>query len=287
MVCRALVVTLAIGAAALPAASQAYDIKPKTPATAFSGKLRPDILGISADSTADSARTVLEAFFKGRSSATSDIQQQKFGTSAISFISALNFSLPPGSSQNGEMLSSSFSSPASGNHLYFLARNLTFAKEQQPAKADMVKEVMGKYGAPTIVGDQHLYYIYRAGSIVSTGTKYKEATAIEAIDRPLDPKAALKLNGETIRGSCVAVVKRAQAKEKALTAMLSEAKGANCDGVLSVQLIPGTAPDRVGIAQFSLLDVKRLISAAAIDNDALAAEQNERNAIPKGSAPKL
>ena len=151
----------------------------------------------------------------------------------------------------------------------------------------MVKEVMGKYGVPTIVGDQHLYYIYRGGSIVSVGTKYKEATAIEAIDKPLDPKAALKLNGETIRGSCVAVVKRAQAKEKALAALLDEAKGANCDGVLSVQLIPGPAPDRVGIAQFSLLDVKRIISAAAIDNDALAAEQSERNALPKGSAPKL
>ena len=85
----------------------------------------------------------------------------------------------------------------------------------------------------------------------------------------------------------MAVVKRAQTKEKVLAAMLSEAKGANCDGVLSVQLIPGTAPDRVGIAQFSLLDVKRVISAAAIDNDAIAAEQNERNAMPKGSAPKL
>ena len=287
MVCRALVVTLAIGAAGLPAATQAYDIKPKTPETAFSGKLRPDILGISADSTADSARTILEPLFKGRSNATTDIQQQKFGDTAISFISALNFSLPAGPSQSGEALTSSFSSPASGNRIYFLARNLTFAKDQQPARADMVKEVMGKYGAPTIVGDQHLYYIYRAGSIVSTGTKYKEATAIEAIGKPLDPKAALKLNGETIRGSCVAVVKRAQTKEKVLAAMLSEAKGANCDGVLSVQLVPGTAPDRVGIAQFSLLDLKRVISAAAIDNDAIAAEQSERNAMPKGSAPKL
>ena len=287
MLCRALVVTLAVGAAALPATTQAYEIKPKTPETAFSGKLRPDILGISADSTADSARTMLETFFKGRTSATSDIQQQKFGNTAVSFISALNFSLPAATGQNGEVLTSSFSSPASGSRLYFLARNLTFAKEQQPAKADMVKDVMGKYGVPTIVGDQHLYYIYRGGSIVSVGTKYKEATAIDAIDKPLDPKAALKLNGETIRGSCVAVVKRAQAKEKALAAMLVEAKGANCDGVLSVQLIPGAAPDRVGIAQFSLLDVKRVISAAAIDNEAMAAEQNERNAVPKGSAPKL
>jgi hypothetical protein len=287
MLCRALVVTLAIGAGALPAATQAYDIKPKTPESAFSAKLHPDILGISSDSTAESARAVLESFFKGRANATKDVQQQKFGSTAISFITTLNFTLPSGQGQNGEVLSGSFSSPASANRAYFIARNLTFAEDRQPTKADMIKEVMGKYGAPTIVGDQHLYYIYRAGGIVSVGTKYKEATAVDAIDKPLDPRAALKLNGETIRGSCVAVVKRAQAKEKTLAAMLIEAKGANCDGVVSVQLIQGTAPDRVGIAQFVLLDVKGIISAAAIDNDAVAAEQNERNAMPKGSAPKL
>src|SRR5438552_8480688 len=249
MLCRALVVTLAIGPAALPIATQAYDIKPKTPESAFSAKLHPDILGISSDSTAEAARAILESFFKGRATATKDIQQQKFGSTAIGFISALNFSLAPGQGQNGEVLLGSFSSPASANRAYFIARNLTFAEDRQPTKADMVKEVMGKYGAPTIVGDQHLYYIYRAGSIVSVGTKYKEAMAIDAIDKPLDPRAALKLNGETIRGSCVAVVKRAQAKEKTLAAMLSEAKGANCDGVVSVQLVPGTASDRVAIAQ--------------------------------------
>jgi hypothetical protein len=287
MPCRALIVTLAIAPAALPIATQAYDIKAKTPESAFSAKLHPDILGISSDSTAEAARAILESFFKGRANATKDIQQQKFGSTAISFITTLNFSLPAGQGQNGEVLSGSFSSPASANRAYLVARNLTFAEDRQPTKADMVKEVMGKYGAPTIVGDQHLYYIYRAGSIVSAGTKYKDTMAIDAIDKPLDPRAALKLNGETIRGSCVAVVKRAQAKEKTLAAMLVEAKGANCDGVVSVQLIPGTAPDRVGIAQFVLLDIKGVVSAAAIDNDAVAAEQNERNAMPKGSAPKL
>jgi len=52
---------------------------------------------------------------------------------------------------------------------------------------------------------------------------------------------------------------------------------------LSVQSHTGTASDRVAIAQFTLLDVKRVISAAAIDNDALAAEQNEANALPKAA----
>ena len=244
-----------MGLASLPAASLADDIKPKAPETAFSGKLRPDILGISTESNAESARAVFDSLFKGRTDTKTDIQQQKFG--GASYVAALNFSLPAGPKQNGEMLSTSFSSPASANRAYFVARNLTFAQDQQPSKADMIKEVMGKYGVPTIVGDQHLYYIYRKGSIMSVGGKYKEATALEAIDKPLDPRAAVKLNGDTVRGSCVAVVKRAQTKAKEPSAMLAEAKGANCDGVLSVQLVPGTAPDRVGIAQFTLLDVKQ------------------------------
>ena len=287
MLCRALVVILAMSPAALPEASLAYDIKPKTPESAFAAKLRPDILGISTDSTADSARASFESAFKGRLDAKTDIQQQKFGGTATSYIAALIFSFPAGPKQTGEVLSTSFSSPASANRAYFVARNLTFAQDQQPSKADMIKQVMDKYGAPTIVGDQHLYYVYRAGSIVSVGAKYKEAAALEAIDRPLDPRTAIKLNDGNGRGSCVAVVKRSQAKEKSLSAMLDEAKGANCDGALSVQLTPGTTLGQVGNAQFTLLDFKRMISAAAIDDNALVAEKNERNPTPQGNAPKL
>ena len=67
--------------------------------------------------------------------------------------------------------------------------------------------------------------------------------------------------------------------------MLADAKGANCDGVLSVQLVQAPA-DRVGIAQFTLLDVKQLVSAAAIDSAALGGGPSE-GPMPKGSAPKL
>jgi hypothetical protein len=279
-----LAMSLVLGLASLPSASLAEDIKPKAPETAFPGKLRPDILGISTESNAESARAVFDSLFKGRTDTKTDIQQQKFG--GASYVAALIFSLPAGSKQNGAMLSTSFSSPASANRAYFVARNLTFAPDQQPSKADMIKEVMGKYGVPTIVGDQHLYYIYRKGSVMSVGGKYKEATALEAIDKPLDPRAAVKLNGDTVRGSCVAVVKRAQTKAKDPSAMLAEARGANCDGVLSVQLVPGSPADRVGLAQFTLLDVKQLVSAAAIDGAALAAGPSE-GSMPRGSAPKL
>lgn len=279
---RALIAVLTALPAALPAASHAQAIQAKTPDSAFAGKLRPDILGVSEEATADSARAIFEAAFKVRTDTKTDIQQQKFG--ATSYIGALNFSAPAGA-KGGEVLSASFSSPASANRLFFIARNLTFAKDQQPPVAEMIKQVMDKYGVPTLVGDQHLYYVYRGKSIVSVGAKYKEPAAVEAIGKPLDPKMALKLNAaSTGRGSCIAVVKRALAKEKTLVALLDDAKGANCDGVLSVHLTPGTASDRVGTAEFTLLDVKRVISAAAIDSEASAAGGS---ALPKGAAPKL
>ena len=287
MLRRALFASLAISLASLPAASPAYEIKPKTPESAFPAKLRPDILGISTDSTADSARAIFESAFKGRADTKTEIQQQKFGGTALSYIAALTFDFAASPKQTGEVLSGSFTSPASANRAFFISRNLTFAQDQQPAKTEMIKQVMDKYGAPTMVGDQHLYYIYRAGRIVSVGVKYKATTALDAIDQPLDPRAAIKLDDANGRGSCVAVVKRLQDKEKTLNAMLDEARGANCDGALSVQLTPGIAPDRIGNAQFTLSDFKRIVSAAAIDADALAAEKNERNPTPQGNAPKL
>ena len=287
MLRRALFASLIMSLASLPAASLAYDIKPKNSGSAFTAKVRPDILGISTDSTAESARVIFESTFKGRVDTRTEIQQQKFGSTAVSYIAALTFDFPSGLKQTGEVLSSSFSSPASENRAYFITRNLTFAQDQQPSKTEMIKQIMDKYGPPTIVGDQHLYYIYRAGRIVSVGAKYKEMTALDAIDRPLDPRAAIKLDGANGQGSCVAVVKRSQTKEKMLNAMLDEARGANCDGALSVQLTSGIAPDRVGNAQFTLLDFKRIVSAAAIDGDALATEKNERNPTPQGNAPKL
>ena len=286
MLRRALVAILAASAATLPAASFAYEIKAKTSESAFEAKLRPDILGISTDSTADSAGTILSTF-KDRTDAKIDIQPEKFGDTAVSYIAALNFNSPSGPKQTGEMLSVSFSSPASANRAYFIARSLTFAQDQQPPKAEMIKQVMDKYGAPTIVGDHHLYYIYRAGKTVSVGVKYNETTALDTIDRPLDPRAAIKLDDANGHGSCVAGVKRSQAKEKTLSAMLDDAKGANCDGALSVQLTPGISPDRIGDAQFTLVDFKRIISAATIDSDALVAEKNERIPTPQGNAPKL
>ena len=206
----------------------------------------------------------------------------------MSYTAALVLSFPVGAKQTGEVLSASFFSPASANRAYFISRSLTFAPDQQPSKAEMIKQVMDKYGTPTIVGDQHLYYFYRGGSIMSVGAKYKEATALEAVAKPLDPRTAIKLNAATGRGSCVAAVKRVQGKDKSLSALLDEAKGANCEGALSVQLTPSSAAsDRIGNAQFTLLDFKGMISAAGIDDAALAAEKSARDAAPRASAPKL
>src|SRR5215213_3463788 len=131
MLRAALIAVVVVGPAILPAAALAYDLKPKVPETAFSKKARPDILGISADSSAASARAIFESSFRGRGKV--DIQDQKFGS--ISYTAALVFTLPSDPKQTGEVLSSSFSSPASANLTYFVDRSMTFAPDQQPSRA--------------------------------------------------------------------------------------------------------------------------------------------------------
>ena len=103
MLRRALIALVAVAPAALPATSLAYDIKPKTPETAFSKKARPDILGISADPRQHPHGRSSNPSFRGRGKA--DIQEQKFGASALSYTAALVFTLPSDPKQTGEVLS--------------------------------------------------------------------------------------------------------------------------------------------------------------------------------------
>src|ERR1700744_2568133 len=115
MLRRALLASLIMILAGPPAASLAYDIKPRDSESAFTKKMRPDILGISTDSTADSARAIFATTFKGRLDTKTDIQQQKFGNTAVSYIAALTFNSASDPKRTSEVLSTSFSSPASAN----------------------------------------------------------------------------------------------------------------------------------------------------------------------------
>src|ERR1700688_3111641 len=103
MLRRALFASLTMSLASLPAASLAYDIKPKDSDSAFTAKMRPDILGISTDSTAESARAIFEAAFRGRVDTKTDIQQQKFGSTAVGYIAALTFVFPSSPNKTGEV----------------------------------------------------------------------------------------------------------------------------------------------------------------------------------------
>src|SRR4051794_26189685 len=78
-----LAIGLVMGLAGLSAASLAADGRAKEPQSAFTAKMRPDILGISTDSAADSALAILEAAFKARAGTKTGIERQKSaGTAA-------------------------------------------------------------------------------------------------------------------------------------------------------------------------------------------------------------
>ena len=284
---RALLAGMALIAAAFPAF--AYEIKPKIPDTAFSRKVVPDIVGLSSHVDADKARALYESYLKDQPGAKPQVAEQKFGSTNISYVTAMTFDKPKAADHPGESLASHFSSPASGNFAYLIQRDLGFAKAGQPAKADMITHVMDKYGMPTVIGDGHLYYFYRKGKIVTVKQKYTPASARQALDAPVNPKAAVALNDANGRGSCIAVLKHVEAMaDKSLNALLAEAKAAHCDALLDVTLAAGEAPDRVSKVTFTLVDFKRIVSAARIDSEAFAAEKNAAlNRTPSGNAPKL
>jgi hypothetical protein len=133
-----------------------------------------------------------------------------------------------------------------------------------------------------------MYYFYKAGKVMSVKQKYTPASALEALNAPINPKIAVALNDANGRGSCVAELKRVQVLDKTLDKLVTEAKTANCDGLVTVEISQGITSDRVSKAEFTLIDFKQIISAAKIDEDAFAAEKNEALIkTPLGNAPKL
>ena len=84
-----------------------------------------------------------------------------------------------------------FSSPASANRAYYVSRLLGFSTDKQPSKAEMIERVTTKYGAPTAIGDGRMYYFYKAGKLMSVKQKYTPATALEALNAPINPKVAV------------------------------------------------------------------------------------------------
>lgn len=280
---------LAVLATALLASpALGYEIKPKTPDTAFSGKLQPDIIGLSSHVDGSKAGSILEAHLKDHPGVRPQAIQQKFGSTNVTYASTMSFQQKASATQGEETLTAAFSTPASGNFAYYIARDLGFSKDKQPTKTNMIERVIGKYGAPTVIGDGQIYYFYRAGKIMSVKQKYTPASALDALNGPVNPKAAVALNDRNGRGSCIAALKHVQAMtDKSLAHLLDDAKAANCDGLLAVGLKSGASADKVDQATFTLVDFKRVVSAAKIDSEALAAEKAGGNRTASDNAPKL
>lgn len=284
MLKRALAV---IALVTLAAPAPGFELKPRTPDSAFSAKLQPDILGLSSNVDASKAGAIFEAHAKETPGSAPQATQQKFGRTNITYVNTMRLDQPASANRGAESLFAAFSGPASSNLAYYISRDLGFAANQQPTKGEMIQRLTDKYGAPTLIGDGVIYYFYKGGKLVSVKQKYTPATALDALNAPIAPRAAVALNDANGHGSCVAMLKRAQAlTDKSLDKLNAETKEANCDALVGIGLTSGSSPDRVGKASFTLIDFKLAASAAKIDNDALAAEKAD-NRAPAGNAPKL
>jgi len=273
---------------ALSSASFCYEIKPKTPDTAFTGKLKPDIIGLSSQDDAAKVGGALESYLKDYHGVSPQAVQRKFGNTNVAYVTSMTFNAPQTGDRGAESVNAYFSTPASGNFAYYITRDLSFAPGKQPTQGEMIQRVTEKYGSPTAIGDQRLYYFYKNGKVVSVRQKYTDSSAIEALNAPINPKIAVALSDAGGRGSCIAVLKHIQAEpDKSLDKLVPDAKNAICDGLLDVVLTPGASADRVGKATFTLIDFNRVVTSAKIDADALEASKNETQKNPATNAPKL
>ncbi len=82
-------------AVVFPAVGSAYEIKPKSPETAFSGKLQPDIVGLSTATEGSKAASVFEAYLKDLPGVKPESTQQKFGRTNVTYVTSMKFSSPP------------------------------------------------------------------------------------------------------------------------------------------------------------------------------------------------
>ncbi len=237
-----LVAFAALFSVTVTATGWAYEIKPKSPDTAFSGKLKPDIVGLSSATEGSKAAPVFEAYLKDLPGVKPETAQQKFGGTNVTYVTAMKFTLAPTSTHRARSMLAVFSSPASSNRAYYISRLLGFSSDKQPSKTEMIERVTTKYGAPTAIGDGRMYYFYKGGKLMSVKQKYTPATALEALNAPINPKVAVALNDANGRGSCVAELKRSQALEKTLDKLVTEAKAANCDALISVEIFPVSPP---------------------------------------------
>ena len=115
----ALIATFAL----LPVAASAYEIKPKTPDAGFSGKLQPDIVGLSSNIEGSKAASIFETYLKDLPGVKPEATQEKFGNTNVTYVTTMKFTSPASSGHPGESMSAMFSSPASANRLLRVAQS--------------------------------------------------------------------------------------------------------------------------------------------------------------------
>src|SRR5476651_311243 len=89
----------------LPVAAAAYEIKPKTPDAGFSGKLQPDIVGLSSNIEGSKAAALFETYLKDLPGVKPEATQEKFGGTSVTYVSTMKFVSPATGDHPGESLS--------------------------------------------------------------------------------------------------------------------------------------------------------------------------------------
>ncbi len=106
-----------------------------------------------------------------------------------------------------------------------------------------------KYGdRPTLIGDGRIYYFNKGGKVVFGEAEIHPCFGARGAQRPINPKAALARSTTHRAREAAGGLKHAQALDKEAASLLAEAKSANCDGLVVIEVSPGitSRPRRQG-----------------------------------------
>ena len=245
------------------------------------GARKPSILGITSDLSAERVVRLLKvhADMWGAKSKTLHEEVAHVGTTrdkASSYLQRVSLQLVPQSNEErsrfggNDTIRADFSAPSSGNVAVWVSREMSFTGlTTPPSMAAFIGKVFADYGAPTIVADGRIFYLYRkGGQLVSVGRSYTAESAAAALKAPRPPADAPLVDAAL--GADVGRCMRAFEGPPVSRDLARALEEATCDAALVVAL--SGSEDRLRAATFQMNDLERRAAAAAIDARARAAE---------------
>ncbi|MDJ0825078.1 MAG: hypothetical protein QNJ16_06190 [Rhodobacter sp.] len=268
-------------------AATTYEITPALPETGFPHEFDADILGLSVGMTADDALAALKDRFPAMH--FNNIRTYAFPQTDVTFTGSFSNHPLPVANGSSESFRVRASSPASGNQVYVVHRHVIFPREEPPTIASIMSSLVGKYGPPSSVdGNGSWIWAFRDGERLGM----HEDAAAHVVADPGQIQERIKDLPQDVQlglNPLISCATHAAIWNVPTDNRLGNTRNQPCDAYLYVKILEDrTHKGRAVNMTIAVADLKRRLSSAVIDNNALAEAEAERQGrVAASGAPEL